>query len=75
MYVINESPREVYWKRVGQEVIVILCALLVTGCSFGLIKVTHKDGELPKIRVETPNENTKIRIKKEGVYIIYRKEF
>lgn len=41
----------------------LVASLLMSGCSLGPIQVTHKEGELPKIHVELPAEECKLRAK------------
>ena len=40
----------------------VVATLLLAACSWGPLKVTHKYGHLPKIYMETPVENLRLRI-------------
>ena len=51
---------------------ITIALLALVGCSFGIIHITHKDGELPKVHVETPSEDCKLKVrKKDGGTIKY----
>ena len=41
-----------------------LCSsLLLSGCVLGPIEITHKDGHVPKLHVNLPTDDCKIRVK------------
>ena len=43
--------------------IAILSIVLIASCSFGPIHITHKKGELPKVKIDTPSDKCKVRVK------------
>lgn len=48
--------------KIKAIIIVILIAIIV-GCSFGPIHITHKKGKLPKVHVDTLDDDCKVRAK------------
>lgn len=57
--------------RINKEraAITILLLLLLGSCSIGPIEVTHQEGELPKLHVETPSDACKVRGKLKEVKV------
>lgn len=49
----------------------------LTGCSLGPVEITHRAGELPKIHVNLPTEECKLRAKypEDEVYIHCKWEY
>lgn len=54
--------------------ICIIC-VLISACSVGPIKVTHEEGHLPKVHVDMPSENLKLRVKKDEMKLSWKAEF
>jgi hypothetical protein len=57
-----------------------LIALVLTlttpaACTLGPIKVEHEYGSAPKVHVDTFSENTKLRVRRDKVVVVYKKEF
>ncbi len=45
---------------------IFILIVLLSGCSIGPIHVTHKEGSLPKLRIDTGYEACKVRAKARG---------
>ncbi|MCZ6668379.1 MAG: hypothetical protein O6932_06915 [Gammaproteobacteria bacterium] len=55
---------------------VIVMVLLLPGCSWGPIDMTHQDGRLPKVYIAMPVEDLKIRIHNlDEITLRLKKEF
>ncbi len=61
-----------YLKTPGAVVLV----LLLSGCSWGPLNITHKYGHLPKVYIETPIKDLRFRIYKiDSVVLRLKKKF
>lgn len=57
-------------------ILIALIVLITSGCAAGPIRVTHSDGEMPKIHVNMPSENLHLRLRHhDEVELSWVKEF
>ena len=52
--------------------IVLTC---LEGCAVGPVKIEHEHGYLPKVTVDTYIDNTKIKIKRDQIVLVFKKEY
>jgi uncharacterized lipoprotein YajG len=58
-----------------KRLFILIAILSLTGCAAGPVQITHVDGELPKVHVNMPVENVKLRAKHDEITLAYKKRF
>jgi hypothetical protein len=57
------------------KLLIIVVMLSVSGCVAGPLSITHREGEMPKVRVKMPIDNMHLRARHNKIILKYRKRF